>query len=123
MSKSSLSFHSSLITHHSSLFLISDCRQMLGAIFRMCCACAPLVLPLSAQRFRVEGVARAVAQVFDLMPGERGDQAVGFGARQSLRQFFQLFKGEIAPDARADIAALDDVRSLRQRLIRAVEID
>ena len=109
MSEKTNCFYSLLITHHSSLFLISDCRQMLCAFFCVGGAGAPLVLPLSSQGFGVESVARAVAQILDFVPGERGNQSVSFGARQASGQFFQLFKGEIAPDACADIAALDDV--------------
>src|SRR5258708_2685937 len=82
----------------------------------------PLILPLPAQSFRVEWMARAVAQVYNLVPDARSDEPVGLGPRQAFGQLFQLFNRQETPDASADIATLYDRRSFRHRLVSAVQI-
>src|ERR1051326_3345713 len=82
-------------------------------LFAVVAVASSLGLEAAAERGGVEGVARAVAEVLDLVADERGDEAVGFGARHPLRQLLQLLDGEEATDARADLASLQDGRALR----------
>src|SRR5829696_3952678 len=97
-------------------------RRHLALVVRLRAGVAALGLPAAAQGGRVEGVARAVAQVLDLVADERGDEPVRLGAGHALRQLVQLFGREEAADARADLAPLEEGRALRERLVRAPEV-
>src|SRR5829696_168315 len=81
-----------------------------------------LILPLPPQAFRVELVASAVAQVFNLMPDTRSDQPVRLGSRQPIRHLLEFLDGQEASDASTDIAAFDDCRPFRHRFIRAKQM-
>ena len=54
---------------------------------------------------------------------ECGDETIGFGLGHSARHVFKLFDCEIAADARADLAALEDGRAFGKRFVSAVEVD
>src|SRR5436309_3317769 len=112
--------HSSPVTHH--FFYSISRRRKLALVRRVFVVVAALGLPASAQRRGVEGVARAVAQVLYLVADERGDEAVGFGARHPLRQLFEFLDGEEAADARADLAPLEHGRAFGERLVSAPEV-
>src|SRR5688572_11613473 len=95
--------------HRNSFFFVEESGFALGS-------------PLLAQCLGVECVSRAIPQVYYLVPYTRGDQPIGFGARQAFRHLFQFFDLEEPADARADIAVLDDRGSFWHRLVRAIEI-
>src|SRR5215213_11179 len=81
-----------------------------------------LASPQLPRCLRVEFMTCPVTQVHDLVPDTRGDQPVRLSPRKSLRHLFQLFDLQQAPDPRADLAALDDRRTFRHCLVRAVEV-
>ena len=114
--------HSSFRIHH---FLSVSGGRHLARVVRVFVGVvgAALGLPAAAQGGGVEGVARAVAQVLDLVADEGGDEAVGFRFRHPARQVFEFFGGEEATDARADLAALEHGRAFGERLVGAVDVD
>src|SRR5437868_6593070 len=71
--------HSSLVTRHC--FCSIARRRELALVVRVLVIVMALGLPAAAQAGGVEGVARAVAQVLDLVADERGDEAVGLRPR------------------------------------------
>src|SRR5215213_6923530 len=87
--------------------------------FQFLLAFAPPQLP---QLLRVEYVASAVAQVFNLMPDTRSDQPVRLGSRQPLGHLLEFLDGQEAPDASSDISAFDNCRPFRHRFIRAKQM-
>src|SRR5205807_7208749 len=115
MSVQLLSYH--LLCSLLTAILIAYRRQMLISLICFHSSCASFALPTAAQSFGIEGVARTVAQVLNRVLDERGDQAIGFGARHPLRQIFQLFVTQKSSDPRADVAAANDVRPLRHRRV------
>src|SRR5204863_9683374 len=50
-------------------------------------------------------------------------ESVGFGPRHTRGQLFEFFDGEEAPDARADLAPLQNGRAFGERLVRAPDVD
>src|SRR5919205_652435 len=83
-------------------------RNLLGHEFFLA-----LALPELPQFLRVEFIACAVAEVYDLVSDASGDQPVCLSARHALRHLLELFDLEKAPDTRADLATLDESRPFR----------
>ena len=92
-------------------------------VFRLRSAVATLIAESSAKCSRIETRARAIAKIFYFVSHKRSDNAISLVAWQGARHLFQLFVREVAPDARADLAAAYDVRPLGQRLVSAVNVN
>src|SRR5690349_2227731 len=82
----------------------------------------PLAFPELPQRLRVELAACAVAEVYDLVPDACRDQPVRLSPWHALRHLLELLDLEEAPNARTNIATLDERRPFRHCFVGALQI-
>ena len=75
------------------------------------------------QSLGVELDTRAIAQVDDVMMNARSDQVIGFRAWQTTRHLFEFINRYETTYAGADVATLEDCRTLRERFVSSFQIN